>query len=153
MDSNLTGAEFVSKFASPILDILRDTAHAERRELVNLYTGQDRAERIASIDRVIGIIEEEQAKRSGLASVEDILAAFSRTENLSLTSDDARALPQPKRGYQVGQRVICTYLPHIGATVTRIDSNGVALVYDTDSDEERGTYGALFGNIRPMPHL
>lgn len=67
----------VSGLPDAILSALRDSAHADRRNLVNLYVGADRKERIAETDLIIGVIEEEQAVRAGLASSEDILAAFS----------------------------------------------------------------------------
>ena len=61
------------------LDALRTLAHTDRSNLVNLYLGEDRKERIAEQDLIIGIIEEEQAERAGLASSEDILASFPGT--------------------------------------------------------------------------
>lgn len=67
----------VSGLPDAILSALRESAHADRRNLVNLYIGADRKERIAETDLIIGVIEEEQAVRAGLASSEDILAAFS----------------------------------------------------------------------------
>lgn len=70
-------AQQVANLPSATLDALREVAHADRRNLVNLYIGADRKERIAETDLIIGVIEEEQAVRAGLASSEDILAAFS----------------------------------------------------------------------------
>lgn len=70
-------ARQVSALPDTTLDALRQAAHTDRDNLVNLYTGADRKERIAETDLIIGVIEEEQAVRSGLASSEDILAAFS----------------------------------------------------------------------------
>lgn len=67
----------VSGLSDAILTALRDAAHADRSNLINLYVGADRKERIAETDLIIGVIEEEQAVRAGLASSEDILAAFS----------------------------------------------------------------------------
>lgn len=60
-----------------LLNAMREALHADRRNLVNLYVGANRKERIAETDLIIGVIEEEQAVRAGLASSEDILAAFS----------------------------------------------------------------------------
>lgn len=66
----------VARVSDETLDLLREQAHGDRRNLVNLYVGADRAERIARIDRIIGAIEEEQAERAGLPSSDEILAAF-----------------------------------------------------------------------------
>jgi len=70
-------AQQVAEMDSTVLDLLRESLHKDRRNLVNLYIGDDRKERIAETDLIIGVIEEEQAERAGLASSEDILAAFS----------------------------------------------------------------------------
>jgi hypothetical protein len=59
-----------------ILEAFRTGLHRDRRDLVNLYTGADRKTKIADLDLVIGAVEEEQAKRAGLASSADILASF-----------------------------------------------------------------------------
>lgn len=69
-------AQQVANLDDETLDAMRETFHADRRNLVNLYIGEDRTERIAETDLIIGVIEEEQAERAGLASSEDILAAF-----------------------------------------------------------------------------
>lgn len=69
-------AEQVAAMEDHILDAFRNGLHRERRELVNLYTGADRKTKIADLDLVIGSVEEEQAKRAGLASSADILATF-----------------------------------------------------------------------------
>lgn len=66
----------VARVSDETLDLLREQAHGDRRSLVNLYVGADRAERITRIDRIIGAIEEEQAERAGLPSSDEILAAF-----------------------------------------------------------------------------
>lgn len=68
--------EQVAAMEDHILDAFRNGLHRERRELVNLYTGADRKTKIADLDLVIGAVEEEQAKRAGLASSADILATF-----------------------------------------------------------------------------
>lgn len=62
------------------LDSIRNLLHSERTALVNVYTGADRKERIAEADLIIGVIEEEQATRSGLMSSADILASFPAVE-------------------------------------------------------------------------
>lgn len=69
-------ADQVAAMEDHILDAFRNDLHRERGELVNLYTGADRKTKIADLDLVIGAVEEEQAKRAGLASSADILAAF-----------------------------------------------------------------------------
>lgn len=69
-------ADQVAAMEDHILDAFRNDLHRERRDLVNLYTGADRKQKIADLDLVIGAVEEEQAKRAGLASSADILAAF-----------------------------------------------------------------------------
>lgn len=69
-------AQQVANLPSATLDALRESAHADRSNLVNLYIGADRKERIAETDLIIGVIEEEQAERAGLASSEDILSSF-----------------------------------------------------------------------------
>lgn len=70
-------AQQIAALPDATLSALRDSAHADRDNLVNLYIGADRAEKITETDLIIGVIEEEQAVRAGLASSEDILAAFS----------------------------------------------------------------------------
>lgn len=69
-------AEQVANLDDNILDAMRESAHTRRRNLVNLYIGEDRKALIEEEDLIIGVIEEEQAERAGLASSEDILAAF-----------------------------------------------------------------------------
>jgi hypothetical protein len=69
-------AEQVAAMDDHILDALRISSHNDRRNLVNLYNEADRKERIEEVDMIIGAIEEEQAKRAGLASSNDILASF-----------------------------------------------------------------------------
>lgn len=69
-------AEQAAAMEDHILDAFRNDLHRERNELVNLYTGADRKAKIAEVDLFIGAIEEEQAKRAGLPSSEEILAAF-----------------------------------------------------------------------------
>lgn len=69
-------AQQIAEMDDTVLDLLRESLHKDRRNLVNLYIGEDRKERIAETDLIIGVIEEEQAERAGLASSEDILAAF-----------------------------------------------------------------------------
>lgn len=69
-------AQQVANLDDNILDAMRESAHTRRRNLVNLYIGDDRKALIAEEDLIIGVIEEEQAERAGLASSEDILAAF-----------------------------------------------------------------------------
>lgn len=69
-------AEQVANLDDNILDTMREQAHTRRRNLVNLYIGDDRKALIEEEDLIIGVIEEEQAERAGLASSEDILAAF-----------------------------------------------------------------------------
>lgn len=66
----------VAAMEDHILDAFRNDLHRERRDLVNVYTGADRKTKIADLDLVIGAVEEEQAKRAGLASSADILASF-----------------------------------------------------------------------------
>lgn len=70
-------AQQVANLDDATLDLLREQAHARRSLLVNLYTGEDRKTLIAEEDLIIGVIEEDMAERRGLASAEDILAAFS----------------------------------------------------------------------------
>lgn len=69
-------AQQVANMEDEMLDLIREAAHARRRNLVNLYIGEDRKALIEEEDLIIGVIEEEQAERAGLASSEDILAAF-----------------------------------------------------------------------------
>jgi DNA repair protein RadC len=69
-------AEQVANLDDATLDLLREQAHTRRRNLVNLYIGDDRKALIEEEDLIIGVIEEEQAERAGLASSEDILASF-----------------------------------------------------------------------------
>lgn len=77
------------------------------------------------------------------------------SENLTLTIQEARALPEPNdnRDYEVGQRIIMVDLPHIGATVREVLAGniGVGIDYDNDGDL-RGAHEAIYVMIRPMPH-
>lgn len=75
------------------------------------------------------------------------------SENLTLTVQEAKALPQPNdnRDYEVGQRIILIDLPHIGATVRETFSHAVGLDYDNDGDM-KGVHEAIYAKIRPMPH-
>ena len=172
-------AEQAAAMDDHILDACREGLHRERRDLVNLYTGADRKTKIADLDLVIGAVEEEQAKRAGFASSEDILAAVSGPdfvtvqdadhlaylldvdedekapagENLGLEVGAATALPRPAdESYTVGQRIICINLPHLGATVRSLDETGVGIDYDNDDSEDKEFgYEALYSHIRPMP--
>jgi hypothetical protein len=73
-------AEQVAAMDDHIIDALRTSAHNDRSNLVNLYLGADRKERIEEVDMILSVIEEEQAKRWGLASSADILASFPAVE-------------------------------------------------------------------------
>lgn len=77
----------------------------------------------------------------------------SGSENLTLTVEEARALPQPNdyRDYAVGQRIIMVDLPHLGAAVRSVHSHCVGIDYDNDGDM-RGSHEAIYSVIRPMPH-
>ena len=175
MLSNTEAAAAIKTFDTEVVEMLLTLAEGEGRRLVNLYTGADRAERIERNEAVVTVLEEELARRAD--DDDDLLAALAvspdfvlvqdavhlaylldtdeetSTENLDLTIEGAKALPEPNdyRDYEVGQRIIMINLPHIGATIRSLDETGVGIDYDTDSDEERGTYGALFRHIRPMP--
>lgn len=74
-------------------------------------------------------------------------------EDLTLSTEEAWALPRPAdESYQVGQRIICVNLSHIGATVRSLDDTGVGLDYDNDDEEDKEFgYEALYSHIRPMP--
>ena len=176
MISNTEAAAAIKTFDTAVIEMLLTLADSDRNRLVNLYTGADRAEKIAHNDAVVAVLQEELARRAddalitALALSPDFVQVQDAvhlaylldvdedekapTENLGLTVYEAKALPEPNdyRDYVVGQRIICINLPHIGATVRSTDWNGVGLDYDNDTDEERGSYEALYRHIRPMPH-
>src|SRR3546814_4417138 len=79
-------AEQVANLDDATLDLLREQAHTRRRNLVNLYIGDDRKALIEEEDLIIGVIEEEQAERAGLASSEHILASL-LVEDIEVTSE------------------------------------------------------------------
>lgn len=81
-------AEQVAAMEDHILDAFRNDLHRERRDLVNAYTGADRKQKIADLDLVIGAVEEEQAKRAGLASSADILATFANPDFVTVQDAD-----------------------------------------------------------------
>lgn len=81
-------AEQVAAMEDHILDAFRNDLHRERRDLVNAYTGTDRKQKIADLDLVIGAVEEEQAKRAGLASSADILATFANPDFVTVQDAD-----------------------------------------------------------------
>jgi hypothetical protein len=69
----------VKSFSDKLLNDLRNSAHMDRANLVENITGYtipERSEKIMHVDTIISVIEEEQARRSGLASSGEILAAF-----------------------------------------------------------------------------
>lgn len=142
-------AEQVEQMEDHILDALRTSAHGDRSNLVNLYIGSDRKERIEEVDMILSVIEEEQAKRAGLASSADILASFPAVEvqdsaHLAylLDVDEDEKAPEPER--------ILWDTKIFGAAVTLIAQNprvsqGSLTEWDlTDGD---GTeYGTVFTN-------
>ena len=171
MLSNTEAAAALKTFDTEVVEMLLTLAEGERRRLVNLYTGADRTEKIARNDAVTAVLEEELTRRSD----DDLLAALAVSpdfvlvqdavhlaylldvdedekapagENLDLTIDEAKALPQADT-YEIGQRIICAALPHIGATVRSVDADGVGIDYDNDEPDDE--YEALFSAIRPMP--
>lgn len=81
-------AQQVANLDDATLDLIRESAHADRRNLVNLYIGENRKERIAETDLIIGVIEEEQAKRAGFASSDDLISALGGFEFVEVQDAD-----------------------------------------------------------------
>src|SRR3546814_11987097 len=73
-------------------------------------------------------------------------------ENLTLTVEQATALPKPNdyRDYEVGQRIILIDLPYLGATVREVLPQCVGIAYDNAS-EDTGTREAVYRPLHPMP--
>lgn len=177
MLTHTEAAAAIKTFDTEVIEMLLDLAHIDRLNLVNQYTGADRSERINRNAEVTAVLEEELAARRGLVSSADILAALAASpdfvavqdsahlaylldldeaekmplrENLTLSIDEARALPCPADdSYTVGQRIILINLPHVGATVRSLDEAGVGIDYDNDEPGE--DYEAMYAHIRPMP--
>lgn len=71
--------EGVKMLSYKALTMLRNTAHLDRSNLVENIAGlseRDRAVKLAAVDLIIGVLEEELSLRDGLASSGEILAAF-----------------------------------------------------------------------------
>lgn len=145
-------ARQMEKLDDSTLSVLRESAHADRHNLVNFYSGPNREENLAELDLVIGAIEEEQAKRAGLASSADILAMLlPAQENRFLSVAEAEALPQPEH-YEAGQRVILTSLPHVGATIRQVEGSILGIDYDASRAAGKSRSWAKAADIRPMPY-
>src|SRR3546814_19056074 len=73
-------------------------------------------------------------------------------ENLTLTVEQATALPKPNdyRDYEVGQRIILIDLPYLGATVREVLPHCVGIDYANDG-ADKGSPEAVYSRIRPMP--
>lgn len=66
-------------FTTSFLEALRNSAHLDRANLIEnvvQVSHKERAEKVEIVDMIIGVVEEELSLRSGLASSEEILAAF-----------------------------------------------------------------------------
>ncbi len=107
----------------------------------------------AHLAYLLDVDEDEKAPShpNGWADIEAATAALkapAREEDLTLTVEEAKALPKSDT-YEVGQRIIMVNLPHLGATIRSLDEMGVGLDYDNDEPDD--AYEAMYAHIRPMP--
>ncbi len=90
----------------------------------------------AHLAYLLDVDEDEKAPShpNGWADIEAATAALkapAREEDLTLTVEEAKALPEADT-YEVGQRIILVALPYLGATVRSLDSYSIGIDYDND---------------------